>query len=280
MAKGKTGFIWGRRILGDQVMGFDPVTGKLGRLYGPAAKIVGGVEQDFLAFSATPNYTVAAKMRADESKYRYCYNGGVALLPGTVIQSPLPDAAYLGMALVAATVPGATSFTITVPAGVGIVANQYVGGYLACDAGALGVGIRLRILSHGTVVAGGGQVIFVTVDPAPVAFTNGVHTFQLMGNPYYAVITTPASPPTAKVVGVAPIAVPINNYFWLITHGPAIVKNTTGTPVSGQIAYASLTAAGTFDAPAAAWVITDQFIGRVIRTAAGAAWALIDLELE
>lgn len=280
MAKGKTGFIWGRRIVGDQVMGFDPVTGKLGRLYSPAAKIVGGVEQDFMAVSATPNYAVGGKMMADEAIHRYCLNGGVQLAAGILVQSPLPDAAYLAMALVANTLPGATSFTITVPAGVGIVANQYVGGYLGVDGGtgAQGLGTRLRILSHGTVVAGGGPVTFVTVDPAPVAFTAGATTFQLMGNPYNLVIVPPALP-TAKVVGATPRIVPANNYFWLISKGPSMLLNTTGVPVSGMQIVASLTVGGTFDTLAAAWVTT-SIVGRVIRTGINGSQILCDIQCE
>ena len=268
------------RVNGDLDLKVEPRYGnRTSRLY-IGGRLLAYQEINLNLGSSVQNYRLGARALADESIYRYCYNGGVALSAGVLVQSPVPPTDWKGLALVTNTVAGATSFTITLGATTAVTLNQLAGGYLCCDAGAGGVGVRLRIAGN-TAATATNPTTITTVDAAPVAFTAGTHTFQFTMSPYMNVIVTPGTtPPTAKVLGATICAVSINYYFWLCTRGPVVLTNTTGTPTSGQTAVASLTGVGTFDEAPAEWIATTMPIGTVRRTASGTGVTTVDLMLE
>ena len=151
---------------------------------------------------------------------------GAALDAGDVVQSPIPDATQITLAdtlIGPATYPiGTKVFTIVIGATNAITLNQYAGGFLVVDDGT-GVGVKMRIASH-PASAKSLPVVFTCVDATPVAL-DSTSTFTLIPNPFAGVIAT-AAPPTAKVLGVAPCAVPKGDFFWLQTKGPAVVTST------------------------------------------------------
>jgi len=272
MANKGTGLIQARKIVGDIELGFDPRANRPARVTA-GGHIIGRPFQDIYAVDAVQNYILGSKREDCENMYRYAYNGGVQRVPGDLLAMPVPIATHLALVPVGVYAPGVTTFVITMPA-VGALVNEYRDGYLAVDTG-LGLGTKLRILSN-TVAAGFANCTFVTYDPNPVAF-DGTSRFQLVANPFNALIIH-GSPPTARVAGVVPVLVPLNNFFWIQTKGLALVI-ATGGMVSGQHVAASITVDGTVDL-AVANQSTTTVAGKAVRTAAGAAWGFIDLQLE
>ncbi|KKM00969.1 hypothetical protein LCGC14_1799130 [marine sediment metagenome] len=163
--------------------------------------------------------------------FRYCKNGPAALTVGTVLQGPLPNASHSNLACAAA-LRGATAVTLTFAAGDPVTLNQYKEGYLYINDGATvlasgrassaaGEGFLYDVKSH---PGGGGEDTTkkVTIkDPVVVALTTSSQA-TLIPNPYSGV-NKPFGDPWDILVGVNPVAVAVNEYFWAQVRGPAIV---------------------------------------------------------
>jgi len=187
----------------------------------------------------------------DGARYRFALNGAVALAAGRVVQSVVPTANHLNQAVAAATPAGNGTITVTLGA-TAVVADEYADGYVYInDAGAdvTTEGYKYRIKSHPAANASASLVLTLYEDsPVKIALTTNSE-YTLIRNPFRAVIIHP-SPPTARVVGVAPCAVAANEYFWCQDRGPCAVL-TEGTLLYGDQVVASLTVDGAV-APSAA----------------------------
>jgi len=195
----------------------------------------------------------------DGRKFRYCYNGAVALVAGEVIQGPAIVTTHLALTPVAAAI-GATAVTATLGGTNNATANQYAGGYLQVDT-TPGNGRAYAITGHPAAALSTALTVQLDAsDPIRVALTTGSRV-GLIANTYNGVIEMPVTTATGKLAGVAVEAIPINNYGWLQTYGDAPVL-ITGTPALGAMMLGvSGTTAGTADIATAAPLIVSQIIG-------------------
>jgi hypothetical protein len=185
-------------------------------------------------YTAQPGAPLGAIMEfPDGRRFRLCRNGGVALVAGRMVQSKVPLSTHTNLACAAA---NAGTFKITVTLGAAAVAaDDYKDGYIYInDAGAdvTTEGYVYRIKSHPAAAASATLEVTLYEDsPIKIALTTNSEA-TLHYNPYSQVIIHP-SPPTAPVVGVAPVAVAIGEYFWVQDRGPCAVI-TDGTVVIAQ----------------------------------------------
>ena len=159
--------------------------------------------------------------------FRYAKNGPGALAVGTVLQGPRPNDSHANMTCAAATV-GATAVTVTLDRGDPMTLDEYKEGYLYVnDQGVTltnegGQGFLYDVLSHPGGDAGENTTKKITLrDHIVVALTTSSQA-TLTPNPYSGV-NKPGREPWDIIVGVTPVAVPANEYFWCQVRGPAVV---------------------------------------------------------
>ena len=163
----------------------------------------------------------------DSRYYRYFYNGAVAAVPGKVFQGPAEDTTNQnpsgGLAVAAAAI-GATTVTLT--GSLTLAANLLAGSFMSV-AVTPGQGYLYKVKSN-TAVAAAANCVVTLEDPIVIALTTSSKVvFQQ--NPYNGCVVAPATM-TSSIAGVPIFAVPINNYGWMQTHGPASCLQTgTGT---------------------------------------------------
>ena len=118
-------------------------------------------------------------------------------------------------------------------------ANAFEDGYVAIIDGT-GQGQLLHIASND---AASGCTL-VLLEPVVTAMAASDSKASVFVNQYSNVLKTPAAPSSA-VLGVAPIGVTANYYFWVQTSGPAaVVQAAANEPAAGKIAIASNNTAG------------------------------------
>ena len=214
----------------------------------------------------------------DGSLFRFALNGAGALTAGTMVQSVVPTSNHNNLACAVAVV-GATSITVTLGA-TAVTANEYQDGYIYInDAGAdtTTEGYLYRIASHPAADASATLAVTLYNDtPVHIALTTNSEA-TLTRNPFRNVIIH-ASPPTAEPLGIAPIAVAANTYFWCQTKGPAAVL-TQGTLVIGDFCVPSATVDGAV-MPSAAVETDGPPVGKVMSVNADGEKSLVRLMLE
>lgn len=239
-----------------------------------------GGNPDIWTSSAAQMFPLGSKLTdlATNRVWRYAKMGAVVGVAGNLYQSVVPLATHANM-VCAVAAAGATVVSPTLGAAA-ILANQFAGGFLVINNEA-GEGHFYRVKSH--PASAGTEAIPVTLyDPLKVALVAATSRATLVMNPYDSVIIHP-SPPTAKVVGLAPFAVTANHYFWLQTQGPAAVL-TEGVLVAGKRCVASVSADGAVAPPALTEGVPNtgydqQFIGSVIYVCATTEYSPIWLQL-
>ena len=150
--------------------------------------------------------------------FRYAKNGIKPLTVGTVVQTARVDDNHANLACAVAP-SGATSVTVTV--GGPFTPDEYKNGYLFVNDQA-GEGFVYEIVSH---PGGGGETTttkkFSIKDPLVVALTTSSQATLIKNT--YAEVNVPGGDPWDIIAGVAPVAVPADEYFWLQVRGPAVV---------------------------------------------------------
>ncbi len=159
--------------------------------------------------------------------FRYAKNGPGALAVGTVLQGPRPNDSHANMTCAVAPA-GATAVTVTLDRGDPMTLDEYKEGYLYVnDQGVTltnegGQGFLYDVLSHPGGDAGENTTKKITLrDHIVVALTTSSQA-TLTPNPYSGV-NKPGRDPWDIIVGVTPVAVPANEYFWCQVRGPAVV---------------------------------------------------------
>lgn len=221
--------------------------------------------------------------------FRYCKMGAVAGAPGKLYQRVVPLAGHIDEVISSPAIGATTiSFTPAVETTDDLALNELADGYIFTNGTEAGLGQMYRIKSHPAIVGAvsGVLTLWDAIRVAPHADL----TATVIHNPYRNVIIHP-SPPTARLVGVCPMAVTANYYFWIQTKGlcPVLVDGTT--IVQGEFVVASPgTVGGTgVDGAVGLRVLTEatpptggnrQIVGVVEIVVAAADYALIDLMLE
>lgn len=159
----------------------------------------------------------------DGRKFRYCKNGGVALVAGVPIKSPAFVANHVDEACAANVAVG--SLTVTGTLTTAATANQYKDGYLQINAGA-GAGLQYQIDGN----TAGTTCVIQLKEPIRVALTSATSKLSLVYNPWANVVASDAT--TVSPAGVPPIAVTASYYFWSQTGGISLTDR--GTTTIGQ----------------------------------------------
>ena len=194
--------------------------------------------------------------------YRFIKNGGVALVPGDVVQGPAITANHLALTAAAAAI-GDTSMVVTPGATLG-TENQYAGGFLQVDT-TPGQGRMYGIDGHPAFASATAFTLRLAKDdPIQFALTTASR-LGLIANPYNGAIQMPVTTATGTLAGVAVSAIPIGGYGWVQTWGPAAVL-IAGTPALGAIVMAPGAAAGAAEIIVAGGnLIVAQIVGRMMQ---------------
>lgn len=159
--------------------------------------------------------------------FRYAKNGPGALAVGTVLQGPHPNDSHANMTC-AVTAVGATAVTVTLDRGDPMTLNEYKDGHLYINdqgvtlVNAGGQGFLYEVDSHPGGDAGEDTTKKITIkDPIVVPLTTSSQA-TLTPNQYSGV-NRPDQNSWDVIVGVAPVAVPADQFFWCQVRGPAVV---------------------------------------------------------
>jgi hypothetical protein len=151
--------------------------------------------------------------------FRYAKNGSGALAVGTVLQAQAPNDSHANLTCAAQAV-GKSTITVTLDRGDIIGRNEYKQGYIYINDQA-GEGHLYDVDSH---EHGGGEDTTKKINirnHTVVALTTSSQA-TLIPNPYSG-LNKPLGKPWELVMGVAPVAVPANEYFWCQVSGPCAV---------------------------------------------------------
>lgn len=170
--------------------------------------------------SATQAARLGSKYKQGENRvFRYAKNGPAALAVGTVLQGPRPDETHANLTCAAQTV-GKAFITVTLDRAGIVLADEYKEGYLYINDQA-GEGHLYDVDRH-LKAEGEDSTLKVSIrDHTVVALTTSSQA-TLVHNDYSGV-SKPSGDPWYILVGVTPVAVPSNHYFWCQVSGPALV---------------------------------------------------------
>jgi len=208
----------------------------------------------------------------DGRVFRYSQCSGTAITSaGNLIQAaPPPDSGNWSydLAVDAEVTTDSTSVLITATTACA-TANYFADGYLFVS-DACGIGQMVQVKSHAAMTSGAtAQTIKLRDEDKFHQALTTASKVGLIENPYQNVIIKPATLITAPLIGVNPIPVTANYYFWLQTWGPAPVLQTAAfdinLPVVGDSATAGAAQKLSSDAE-----VQDQFVvGQVLSVASG-----------
>lgn len=204
-------------------------------------------DQDARTVSSTQGAAALGQQaQTDDGRtFRYGFNGGVALAPGKMNDGANVVANHVNLVTAAAAAVGDTQVTVTL-GGTAATLNQYAGGTLWCNVTSTGLGIGYLIRSNPAQTSTTGNLTLTLVDPIQVAITTTTKT-SLAPALYSGIVVTPS----AATAGAAPIGVftgsslPINNYGWFQTGGPApLLCDATVYTLGEEVSQAASGVAG------------------------------------
>lgn len=208
------------------------------------------------------------------NEYVYCQNDATALPVGVLIKSASPIAGHQNLAVVSSKTKGENEIVVTVGATV-IDANFYAGGEVIVVTG-LGAGHNYKIKYHNRGSANGQMTI--TLEDVLVENIDNTSKVRLVANLYKKVVI--ASGTTGKILGLAPINVPANYFFWALKKG-------IGVGISGVASLAEstpITRMGGTDATGRIrnhdFAVTTPIVGVTIEAISGVGgYGLVDISL-
>tara|TARA_R110000803_G_scaffold94802_2_gene162524 strand:- start:12749 stop:13633 length:885 start_codon:yes stop_codon:yes gene_type:complete len=215
--------------------------------------------------SATQLFPMGTKLQYGDRTFRYAFSGEAnnagVLIEGAALTNPH----HRNIAVQAATTAGDRAVSLTKGA-TAITLNQFADGYLHINDDTADVnsqGGLYRIKSH-AAKADAGTLAFVLYDPIPVVVpTTGIA--DLIKNIYTDVVKT-ATTPVSSVLGVTPMEIANDRYFWLQTGGPASVLCADAAPTIGEPVTRNTATAGSVQATAGGADNLNDNIGRCIVT--------------
>jgi hypothetical protein len=186
--------------------------------YGPIKPAQGIYEE-----SSTQKAELGFRILVGDRIYRYSYAGGVALAAGKLVTPAgwVAGTLEVNKDVEAAASVGSYSVTVTTAA----AWTHLDGGYMVVNDEA-GEGQVYRIKSSAANADTATSTDITLYDPIETALTTSSQV-ELYTSPYYDLDLS--ANVTDHIVGVPPIAVTANYYFWLQTWGPAsvLVGDTT-----------------------------------------------------
>jgi hypothetical protein len=172
------------------------------------------------------------RVTRDGRIFRYAKAGGTALVAGRCSVAPAIAADVMNEACAGAHALGDLQFTETITAAAAAYAeNEFRGGFLQIN-DATGEGHQYMIDSSTAVAIGGTSITLTLAEAIRVALVAATSEFTLAKSPWFgaAVSSTEENLP----IGIAPVPVTANYYYWAQTHGPALCT-VSGTPAVGTV---------------------------------------------
>jgi hypothetical protein len=175
-----------------------------------------GLAQGIYEENSAQQYPLGFRVALSDGRvFHYAENGGTALAAGKLIGSPLVFT-EIERTITAAAAQFATQVTYTA---VGtITSNQYQDGFLCVVDGA-GEGLQYKIKSHPAIAAAATGTI--TLYDGIITALDTTSDVMLLPSLYKDVILNPDV--VLKTLGVPPIPVTADYFFWTQTWGQALV---------------------------------------------------------
>jgi len=201
--------------------------------YGEALKGVGPIppKQGIYEMSETAKAELSTRLAfADGRVFRYAKAGATALAPGKICKVGALDA-QINKAVTTAVVVGGKVITLTTSSAITTAAE----GYLTInDADGEGIIYKIRkTAANATTSTSTDVTIYDSIATALETTSEG----SVLYNPYEQVEIIAAI--TDLIIGVPPITVTAEYYFWLQTWGPCPIWSE-GTPAVGVIVQAGV----------------------------------------
>ena len=213
-------------------------------------------------------------MLNDGRVFAYARAGAVALAAGKLTQNSVVDTNAHNEALSATQSAAIGAKSVIMTFGGAVAASYYKDGYLHVN-DATGEGHIYGVKDH---AAGTADVVINLKDPIRVALVASTSDLTLTKHPQDLVIVYPTSG-TGIPVGISPIVVDINYYFWNQVKGPAVCL-TDGTIVIGQHVRVSDGVAGAVEALDRDGTAEDEAaVGTVLQVNATTDYSLIMLAI-
>ena len=237
-----------------------------------------GAEKVTRTTRGSPPLGQRAVIAGGDRVFRWAQNGSVALSVNRLLQESVIGSGHGGdLAVQAAGAINDQTVSIT-NSTTAITEDQYRFGYLWID----NEGHVYRIKSHPAESTGSGTLVITLEDDdfLRAALTTATSTVGLRRNPYDEVLVNPTSP-TGVPVGVTPVAVDADAFFWAQSWGLASVL-TNGTPIVGLGVTAGASTAGSVDVQPLNSVNAsgqESLVGYVSRVRATGEFSLIDLRI-
>ncbi len=138
--------------------------------------------QDIYEESSTQKHPIGARLVLGDRAFRYCLNGGVALVPGKIAQAQAIDTYDEDIVLPTSLAAGVKSVSLTNHASASAkVADQFKDGILVVGEGASGIGDSYKVKSNAAAAAGAALALTL-YDETTRAYTAGTHKFCLTVN--------------------------------------------------------------------------------------------------
>lgn len=221
--------------------------------------------------------------------YRYVKAGAVDLIAGNAIQSPATVAGHLTLTLCTTAITAASTTNVSIsPLSTGstfltftcasaVASNYYVDGFLGIATGA-GQGLAYAVYNHPAVSTGAsGQFNLYPEDALQVAIT-ATSKVSLMANKYSGVVQAPVTTLTGVIIGYAPYVISANQYGWIQTWGPCLIKGADTTALGGLV-ISPATACGEASGITAASLLTGQLIGHMMQISVAQQYVWCDLRI-
>jgi hypothetical protein len=210
--------------------------------FGPGAVVVG---QGIYEQSATKKARIGERLQVGDRVFRYAYNGAAALNPGKIVQQAALGGADTTLqttrpVAVAAVVGDTRIYTTALTTAQ--AADVFADGWVSIFDASMTLGAYLYRIKGNSALATSGVASYLTLyDGLHVALTTS-DQLEIVANPYNGVIiNSSATTLTGPIVGVAPIYVDINYYFWCQTFGPCAVVSDAALDFDEYVAVSDST---------------------------------------
>mgnify|MGYP001604308899 CR=1 FL=1 len=180
-------------------------------------------------------------MTPDGRVWRYCEKSGAAAVAGNLQQSSANDANQDELVIVTAPAVGTKTFTYTAQTPTALAANELAEGFV--HVGTLtGLGVGPYMIDSNPAIAADTANYTVTLKIGVVVAWDTTTVVDIIKSPFRDVVVSPTTV-TGTAAGVAPFAIPANDFGWLQVKGPATCL-AEGTLVVGSAVARSVTTAG------------------------------------
>jgi hypothetical protein len=185
------------------------------------------VGQGIYEQSSTKKAKLGERLQVGDRVFRYAYNGAAALNPGKLVQQAILGGALTTLQTtrpVAVAAAAGDTRIYTTALTTAQVADVFADGWVSIWDASMTLGCYLYRIKGNSVLATSGVDSYLTLyDALHVALTTS-DQLEIIANPYKGVIiNSSATTLTGPILGVAPIYIDINYYFWLQTFGPCAV---------------------------------------------------------